>query len=181
MKPYVTYGIGATVVGALLTFALYFFGAHNDVEKMQSTSTVAGILGFAIPIAATFLALRATRAAAPDGGLSYGQGVLNSLLLGVVAGVLGAVFNYVYGAIINPGMFDTIHEMQVATLEAQGTMSAEQIDQASEMMKKFSGPVFTSVMALVGSPFIYTIIGLIVSIFVKRAPAAVPPPPPAAA
>jgi hypothetical protein len=64
MKPYVTYGIGVTVVGALLTFALYFFGAHNDVEKMQATSTMAGIIaGLVIPVAATFLTLRATRAA----------------------------------------------------------------------------------------------------------------------
>jgi membrane protein DedA with SNARE-associated domain len=168
MKPYVTYGIGVTVAGALLTFALYFLGAHNDVEKMQATSTVAGILaGFVIPVVATFLTLRA---AAPDGGMSYGQGVLTALLLGVVAGVLGAVFNYIYGAIINPGMFDTIHEMQVAALEAQGKMTAEQIDQAAEMMKKFSGPIFTSIAALIGSPIFYTIIGLVVSIFVRRAP-----------
>lgn len=182
MKPYVSYGIGVAVIGALLTFALYFTGAHNDVEKMQATNTMAGLVaGLVIPIGATILTLRATRIAAGDAGLSYGQGVLNSLLLGVVAGVLGAVFNYIYGTIINPGMYDTLHEMQIATLEAQGKLNAEQIEQAAAMMRRFSSPLFTSLGALFGTPIFYTIIGLIVSIFLKRAPIATPPPPPAAA
>jgi len=182
MKPFVTYGIGVTLVGALLTLGLYFAGAHNDVARMQATNSLAGLVAaFVIPVIAIVLTLRATRTAAGDQGFTYGQGVLNSLLLGVVAGVLGAVFNYVYGAIINPGMFDTIHEMQVAALEAQGTLTSEQIDQAAEMMRKFSGPVFTSIAALLFSPVAYLVYGLIVSIFFRRAPVAVPPPPPVAA
>jgi len=129
MKISVVYGTGITIAGALLTFILYFLGAHNDVAKMEATSSVAGLVaGFAIPIIGLVLALRATRAASEGGGMTYGQGVLASLLVGVVAGVLGAVFNYVYGAIINPGMFDTIHEVQIAALEAKGNLTAEQVD-----------------------------------------------------
>lgn len=179
MKPYVAYGIGVTLVGALLTFALYFYGAHNDVEKMQATSTVAGIVaGAIVPIGAVVFTLRATRAASPDGGMTWGEGVLTALKLGLVAGVLGAVFNYIYGAFINPAMFDTMHEVQVAALEAKGNLTPEQIDQAAGMMRKFSGPIATSLGALIGSPIFYTIIGLIVAIFFRRAPVAMPPTPP---
>jgi len=49
------------------------------------------------------------------------------------------------------------------------------------MMKKFSGPLVTSIATLIGAPIFYTLFGLIVSIFMRRTPVAVPPPPPEAA
>ncbi|MBE2214672.1 MAG: DUF4199 domain-containing protein [Opitutaceae bacterium] len=180
MKPYVTYGIGIAVAGALLTLALFFMGVHNDVEKMQSTGSIAGWLTFAIAIIGVVLAIRATRNGSPDGGLTYGRGVLTALLVGVVAGVLGAVFNYVYTAIINPGMVETLREMQVAALEGKG-LNQQQIDAAEGVMKIMTSPVVTSAMALLMTPIFYTIVGLIASIFLKREPVAPPAVPPAAA
>lgn len=180
MKISLTYGIGLSVAGALLTLVLFFLGVHNDAEKMQASNSIVGLIGILIPVVGIVFALRATRAAAPDGGLSYGKGVLTALLVGVVAGVVGAAFNYVYTAIINPGMMDTMLAMQVAALEAKG-MSQDQIAAAEGVMKTMTSPVVTSVMALFATPFIYTLVGLIAAIFVKRAPVAVPPMPPGSA
>jgi hypothetical protein len=180
MKPYVTFGLGISVIGALITLGLFFAGVHNDPEKLQASNAPAGWVSFAVSVLGVTLAIRATRNSAADGGLTYGMGVLTALLVGLVSGVLSALFILVYVNMINPEFLETNYQMALAQAQAKGVPDAD-LEKAEAVMRWFTGPVFITIWVFVVSTVLSVLIGLIASIFLRRAPVAVPPPPPESA
>lgn len=180
MKTSVVYGVVLAVVSALLTLLLFFLGVHNDPEKLKSTRTILSLVSLAITVAVIVMALRAVRANSPDGGLTYGRGVLASCVVGLVGGAISAVFMLVYMKLINPDFLEANYQLAVAEAQARGASDTD-VQNAEGIMRMFTGAGFITAMTLIGTPITCTVIGLIASIFVKRAPVATPPPPPAEA
>lgn len=180
MKTSVTYGVVLAVISALLTLVLFFLGVHNDPEKLRSTRTILSLVSIAITVAVVVMALRAVRAGAKDGGLSYGGGVLASCVVGLVAGVISAVFMLVYMKLINPEFLEANYQLAVTEAQARGA-SATDIQNAEGVMRIFTGAGFITAVTLIGTPITCTIIGLIAAIFVRRQPVTPPEPPVAAA
>lgn len=175
MKQGLIYGVGTALAGAFLTLALYFFGIHSDMERMLATRTLVSLLGFAISIGGVVLAMRAARTAAPDGGLSYGRGVLVSLMVGIASGVVSAIFMWVYVAVINPEFAELNYQVAVSQAQERG-MSDADIANAEGMMRLFTGPTFLAAMVFFMTPVMCVLIGLVAAIFLRRQPTAVPPP-----
>lgn len=175
MKTYLTYGLGMTLASAALTLAFYFLGYHEDVEMMQSKlfAWVGGLLGLAIAIVGTTLAIRAARDDAGTEGMTYGRGVGAGALTGVFYGLFAGVFQYLYGTVINPEFQDTIVRAQIAAMEAQG-MGA-QAEQAESFLRVLSSPAFTAASSVIGSIIFCTVIALVASAFLKRARQEPPP------
>lgn len=170
MKLPLTYGLGISIAGAILMFALYFLGFHNDPSKFQQGQIIGSVGGFIITVVGLVLGLRAIREARPDRSLSYGAAVGNGALIGLFAGIFGAIVYLLYGKVINPEFHELIYQVQVDKLAEQG-MSQDQIDSAAGMMRFFTGPIWMAVMSFVMSVLFTTILALIVAIFVKRPPA----------
>lgn len=103
------------------------------------------------------------------GFMSYGQGLGVGTVLSVVVGLLSAAFTYVYTNFVDPDMMTRAMEKVRTDMEAKGTMSDAQIDQAMAMSAKFtSGPILL-VLVLIGSVVIGLLISLITSAVIKNA------------
>ena len=178
MKTTFIHGIGIAIAGAILTFALYFLGFHDSVEKLGTAQTIGMVGGFAISIGGLTLAIRARRDETPaDEPFGYGRALGAGTLTTLWSAIFGTLFHVLYTAVINPGMQDIIVENELNKLEAQG-MTAAQIESAEGMIQMMTGPVIQSVFALIFGFLFGFIISLVVSIFLRReAVDSIPPPP----
>ncbi len=103
------------------------------------------------------------------GFMSYGQGLGIGTVLSAVVGLLSAAFTYVYTNFVDPEIMTRAMEKVRADMEAKGTMSDAQIDQAMALSAKFtSGPILL-VFVLVGSLFIGFLISLLTAAILKNA------------
>lgn len=175
MKPTLSYGLGIAIAGAVLTFALYFLGYHNDPEKFGTAQIVAGVVGFAITIVGLVLGMQAVREATPDRSLSYGRAVGAGALITLIAGIFGAIVMFAYGKFINPEFHELIYQAQVDKMMEKGTSQSD-VERAEGIMRFFTGPIWMAVAQVIFSPIIGTLLSLIIAIFVKRPPSAEPPP-----
>lgn len=102
-----------------------------------------------------------------DGYMSYGQGLGIGTLLSLIAGLMSAVFFYLWVSAIDPTFVDHIIEIQRQQMEAKG-MEESQIDNAMEMSKPFMKPGVMSLFVILFSVFFGFVISLIVSAFTKH-------------
>lgn len=103
------------------------------------------------------------------GRISYGKAFSTGFRVALFAGLLGAVFMFIYVSYIHPEFITQAMDAQRAKMVEKG-MSEDQIDQAMAMSSKFMGPVMFSFFAAVGSAFMGAIISLISAAFVKKEP-----------
>ena len=102
------------------------------------------------------------------GFMGYGQGLGVGTVLSVVVGLMSAAFTYVYTTFVDPEMMTRAMDKVRADMEAKGTMSDAQINQAMAMSAKFtSGPILL-VFVVVGSVLIGLLISLITSAVLKN-------------
>jgi len=126
------YGLLLGLISAVFWFIL--------ITTNQVGNTLLGLVPAVLYIAIIVLAQRDFRTR--NGGfMSYGEGVGVGALLSLVSGLVSGIINFVY-RIIDPSVVEQAAEQVRAKLEAAGTMSNEQIDQAIAMSQKFSsGPI----------------------------------------
>ena len=158
------------IASAVLTFIMFFAGLHDNAERMQSgvaqTLSIAGPL--AIVVACLVLAMREKRAStAPDANWSYGSALGTGVLTGLVGALVGGIFAYLYFAFLNPHMGDVIYQVQVAKMEAKG-MTADQIERAEPMMRKFMTPAMMTVFQTFFGFVWAVVLSLIVAIFFRK-------------
>jgi hypothetical protein len=153
------YGLLTGLVSIIFSFLL--------IVTNQLGNSLLGIIGLVITIAGIVLAQRDFRTR-NAGFMSYGEGMGIGALLSVVSGLLGAAFSFIYRA-IDPSAFEQGIEQARAKMEAAGTMSDAQIDQAIAMSQKFtSGPIGFAI-GVVSAAVIGTILSLIISAILKNA------------
>ncbi|HTK18374.1 MAG TPA: DUF4199 domain-containing protein [Mucilaginibacter sp.] len=93
------------------------------------------------------------------GYIKFGEAFVTGLLYGIFAGVLTAIFVYLYLAVLSPEVFAQALDQQRQTMAEGGKLSSDQIDQAMDIAKKY-GAIFGAV----GTVFIYAILGVIVGL-----------------
>jgi hypothetical protein len=155
----IRYGLLTGLVSVLISFALYALQLEQNAF-LKFLTTIVLLLGIV-------LAQREYRQR-NAGFMSYGEGLRIGALVSVIVGVLGAAFVYVYTTLIDPDTMTRTMERARTELEAKGTMSDAQIDQAMALSAKFtSGPIML-VFVIVGTLFFGFLISLITSAFVKN-------------
>lgn len=167
MKTPLLYGTLIALVGALVTFGLFFAGYHDTPEKMQAVQRVPGIVGLVATVLGFMLAIRERRAEYPaDKEWGYGTAFGTAFLTGIVSTVIGVVLNYVYVGIVNPHFTEVAYQAQVAMMQSKGIPSA-QIEQAAPMMQKFMTAGFMAIAQLLVGTIVSLIIALIAAIFFR--------------
>jgi hypothetical protein len=165
-----TYGAAIAIAGALLTLILFFAGFHDSVEAMQSRTaqTVSIVVPVLITIVCLALAMRDKRETTPpDAKWGYGAAVATGVMTVLFSVLFGAVFAYIYFAVLNPEMSSVIYDTQIAKMEEQG-VPASQIDQSEAIMRKMLSPVMMTVFQGVMGFISGVVLSLIVAIFYKR-------------
>jgi hypothetical protein len=132
-------------------------------------SMIVSIVIFAISIAVLFQGMNNYRNTELEGYMPFSRGLGYAVLVGIVVGIVSAIFTYILYKFINPGLITEMTNLQYAEMEKRG-LSQEDIEKAQSMMGWAKSPGFIAIMALFGSVMIYFVVGLICSAILKRWP-----------
>lgn len=132
-------------------------------------SIITGLIALVITIAGIILAHRAFRRA--NGGLmTYGQGVLITLVAILVSAMMSALFNYVYVHYIDPNFVAQLKDDMTDFMERNNAPDS-QIEQSVAKFDEMQPPLGKALFNGLKSGVIGgVVLGLIISAFTKRKP-----------
>jgi hypothetical protein len=162
------YGAIWAVIGIFLTLIAYL---TNTDPSMPTTSgmykAIYTIIGLGVATWAIVSAIRIDRDEQLGGFIGLGRCVGLGSLIGLVAGIISALFFAVYMTFINTGFSEQIREGMIEQWQQQG-MSEAQIEQALGFSEMFTGPAFMIFMQIFWAVLLGLIIGLIAGLIMKR-------------
>jgi len=138
---------------------------HFSGWSMESWSF--RLISWAISIGAVVWMIKDFRDVQNGGYLRFGQGVGLSALTGLIAGIITAIFFYIFVTQMSPEFITNVQDKAIEDMAEQG-LSDEQIAESMKYAGMFMSAGFMSAMAIIGSVFTYTILGLIVTAIYKR-------------
>ena len=154
----VRYGLLTGLVGIIFSFLLFM---------MQADQSPIRWLGLAITIGGMVLAHRQFKQS--NGGfMEYSQCLGIGTLMGLVAGTVNTLFNYVYLTFIDTEYMGRAMDIARAKMEEKGNMTDEQIDQAMTWATKFSSGGWMLLFGILGSLIFAFLISLLVSAITKN-------------
>ena len=159
-----TYALILTISQAVFSLLMYFGGFQT--EKL-ATGQYLNWIGLVISIVVFYLGIKAVREERPQKDLSYGQGVGAGFVISVLSSLMSAVYTFIHFKFINPAFFDYQAEFMKQKWAAKG-MTDAQIETASTMMQKFSGPGITAFFVVIVGIVIGVVISLILAAILKR-------------
>ena len=145
------------VVSIVITYAFQFL----DIDQNSPAKYISYM-----PFIAFLLLTQKEYKDALGGYLTFGEGFSAGFRYALFSGLLLALFLFVYLAYLSPDMLDKAVASQQDKLAEQG-LSAEQIDKANEMTKKY-GPLFGAVAAAIGSAIFGAVIALVGAAIFKK-------------
>ena len=101
------------------------------------------------------------------GFITFGQGFMSGFIYSVIAGIIIAIFMYIYLGILSPQVWEQILATTRDKLTENKNLSSEQIDQAMEITRKY-GVLLTVVGTAIGTPIVGAIISLIGAAIFKK-------------
>jgi hypothetical protein len=153
------YGLLTGLVSIIISFGIFALQLEQNAAVRFLTIVVL--------IVGIIMAMRNFKAQ-NAGFMNYGQGLGVGMTVSGVVGLLSAAFTYVYSTFVDTDMMTRVMDKARADLEAKGTMSDAQIDQAMAMSAKFTTGPFMLIFAVVGTLALGLIISLIAAAFVKN-------------
>jgi len=139
------------ITGIVLTYAFKFITTDPN-----SPVKYVGFIPFII-----FLILTQKEFKDQLGGyLTFGEGFSSGFRFALFAGLMTAVFTFVYLEILSPDVMEKAAEQARAQMEAKGGMSSDDIDKAVNITKKL-GPILGSVFVVIIDAIIGAIVALI--------------------
>lgn len=156
------YGLLLGLASIALSVVTYVMGVHLERPWWAS------VLGIVIMTALIIYGLKAFKQ--DNGGfLSLGEAIKVGLAISVIAGILGAVYNYVFVTVIEP---DFVAQMMEITreqmIEQNPDMTEEQMEMGLSITEKFMSPGIMSAMAIIFTLFLGFIISLISGLVMKQ-------------
>jgi len=152
---------GGITGGAILLHSVVLYALD------ASFSIYSQIMGYLLPIALLVLVLSMYRKEKLNGVMSYSQSFIMGSLTMVVAGVISAIYMFVFIKYIDPDFVNVMMQMQEDKMLEKG-MDEAAIEQAMDFTSKMRSVGFLTVMAFVGTAFMGVIFSAIVSIFLKK-------------
>ena len=152
------YGLLTGLVGIIFSFFLFIAQADQSPVRW---------LGLVITVGGIVLAHKQFKQG--NGGfMEYSEGLGIGTLLGLVAGTLNTLFNYVYLTFIDTEYMGRALDIARAKMEEKGEMTDEQIDQAMTWAAKFSGGSWMLLFGILGSLLFAFLLSLLISAITKH-------------
>lgn len=153
--------LGASLI--LLSVITYVIGLDPIEDKWIAWVSYLMIFG------AVFYFQKEYKNTQNDGFLSIGEAVKLSVTIAVIAGVLAAIYNFIFMTVIEPDFIDKmLLKIEEQMLEQNPEMTQGQIDMALGMTKKFMSPYISVPLAIVGNAISGLILGLIAGFINKK-------------
>ncbi|MCX6267105.1 MAG: DUF4199 domain-containing protein [Bacteroidetes bacterium] len=155
------YGLITGAVLVVYSLFLYVIGQH-----MNKTL---GYISFVLLIGGMVYGTYEYRKTYLNGFISYGKAFSTCFMIGLFAGILSALYAFVFARFIYPGYANEIIEKaREGMLNSGQEMSEEQIDTALEYTRKFTTPAMLATWGMVVYAAGSAIIALILAIFLKK-------------
>ncbi|MCB0658171.1 MAG: DUF4199 domain-containing protein [Saprospiraceae bacterium] len=161
----IRYGLYTGLVLVAISLLMYLLGMSDPTKTGQRWISL--VITVLITAGGMVLANRYHRDEELGGVMNFGRGFGVSMLVGVAASLVSAIYSYLFLKFIDPTVMDKAMEMQRQQMEGRG-MTDEQIEQASKMMDMFSTPGFASLSAFISSIIFALIISLVVAAIMQR-------------
>ncbi|ASU34484.1 DUF4199 domain-containing protein [Mucilaginibacter xinganensis] len=101
------------------------------------------------------------------GFVTFGQAFVEGLLFSVFYGIMVAIFTYIYFSFLSPSVWEQALAASQQKLEAGGNLSAEQIESAMNITRKY-GVIIATVGIIIGTPIMGAIVALIGAAIFKK-------------
>lgn len=154
------YGGLLGIVQIIFSLITYLTGLS---DPSSGASSILSIVNIIILVGGFYLGIKAYREA--NNSLSVGDAVVLGLLIGLVAGVLNAIYMYVYCTALDP---EFLEKMLDQSLAQAGELDPDQEDQVRGMMSMMFSPVSMSLMVVVTNFIVGLIAGLILGLIMKK-------------
>jgi len=163
MQTGIRYGLILGLASIALTLIIHFAGLNDFNDPMSGTNFLISGISWVVIFAIIFFGLKYFRSH-NDGQMTLGEGVITSLFIGLISGLILAAFMFVFMAYIAPEFADTMKE----AMDAQN----EELDQdVAEMQGKIfdtmMSPPVMALMTFINRIFAALIFGLIAALIVK--------------
>ncbi len=154
------YGLYAGLIIVAFALMLFNMDAHADPDSpAQYVNMVILLACIILPI----LGYKKSQ----GGFISLGTCLKIGVVVGLIAAIIGAVYYFALTNFLDPELPAKMAELQQQkVLEQNPQMTQEQLDQMSEMSKKFAWVAYPAI--LIVNMLIGLIMGLIVGLFVKK-------------
>lgn len=159
-KIMINYGVLLGVISVLLNVVMYV--TNNHLQPHWSLQ----LIGVGIFIAVVVTAHKTFRK--ENGGyLTLAQALKVGLGIALISAIIGAIYTYLLMNVIEPTYMQQVLEIQQEAM-IEKNMSQEQIDAATAMSEKFSGPGIVIAFQLIAGLFFGFIISLISGLVFKK-------------
>jgi hypothetical protein len=156
-----TYGLITGAVMIVYSLILYLLNLHLNKYL--------GYVSFLLLIAGMSYGTIQFRDKVMNGFISYGKAYSSGFMIALFAGILGAIYAFIFYKFIAP---DVVREMldmvRQKIMTRSPEMTDDQIEQAMNMTAKFMTPPLMSFFFLLYCVIIAAIAGLITSAFIKK-------------
>jgi heme A synthase len=156
-------GVKGGVITGIIMIVYSLLMYITEAKALQSASFLFSLIALIIGIYLTHKAFKDENA----GFMTYSQGLGLGSALGIVSGVLGGIFTFIYLSFVDTGYMARQMDVARIQLEERGHSDA-QIDQAMSVTEMLSSPGILIVISILGSLFMAFILSLIVSAFTKH-------------
>ncbi len=104
-----------------------------------------------------------------NGFISFGKSFTSCFLIGLFAGILGAIYMFIFAQYIYPGFSqELLDKAQEQLLAGNPDMPDDQVEMAMKYTKMFMSPVAMAFIGLLYTLIASVVVGLIASIFMKK-------------
>ena len=155
------YGILTGAASIVLALVLYIAGLYMNrwLQNISLLILIAGMAWGTLEYRKKYL----------NGFISYGKSFTSCFLIGLFAGILGALYVFVFAKFIYPGFtHEILEKSQQAMLEKNPNLTDDQIEMGMKYVRFFTTPVMMAVWGLLANVFFSVVIGLILSIFIRK-------------
>jgi len=151
-------------VGIVLTMLFYNMGMMEPGNT--SGSLISTLISLAIGLTIVYMGMKDYRENFNNSNLSFGRGMLWALGYGLVAGLIGAIFTFIFFNFMAPDFIANAMELQMAQMEEQG-MGEEELEMAASYTSMFMSPIVFSIFGFLGQLFYALVQGLVASLVLK--------------
>jgi hypothetical protein len=158
----ITYGLLLGTVSILISVIKYVFSS-NILDK----SIIESVTGILITIALVVIPITIFKKE-NNSQLTLSQSLKIGMGVSAIAGVIGALYFFVFANYIQPDIIDKLMNMQIKeAMKTNPSMSAEQMQQGMGMAKKFIMPMFYT-MVIITSLFFGFLTSLITGLALRK-------------
>lgn len=156
------YGLILGLASVLLSVVVYVLGQHLERPLWAS------FLGLAIMLVIIVYGLKAFKYE-NEGFLSVGEAIKVGLAISLIAGIISALYNFVFISFIEPDFVNQMMDIsREKMIESNPSMTEEQMEMGLSISKKMMSPGIMSAMAVIFTLFLGFIFSLVAGLIMKQ-------------